>query len=157
MSPNFSSFLDYIFYLSNNYGNHYLFNQILIDLPHQKVYFLKLVLRNFFLETRIQVIKCFVRFHDYFFQKSLLSTSKKLLTKILNLLFQEMTMIQLILLYNKFQTTSMSCMYFWIIKNVKSLVSEVYHIDLLKISLFYLCYGFLIHSNFRMILIIIKM
>ena len=42
------------------------------------------------------------------FEKSLLSTSKKLFKKTLNLLFQEMAMIQLILFYNKFQTARMS-------------------------------------------------
>ena len=32
-----------------------------------KIFNVLLVLRNFSLETRIQVIKCFVRFHDYLF------------------------------------------------------------------------------------------
>ena len=51
-----------------------------------------LVLRNIFLETRIQVIICFVRFHDYLFWEVLAKHELKN-TKILNLLFQEMAMI----------------------------------------------------------------
>ena len=60
--------------------------------------------------------------------KSLLSASKKLLTKILNLLFQDH-------------------------EKRKSIVCKAHEINLLKISPFCLCYGFLIHSNVQMIFI----
>ena len=81
------------------------------------------------------------------FEKLLLSTSKKILTKILNLLFQEMALIQLILFYNKFQTTCISMYVFLDHEKPKSIACKVYHIHLLKIPPFYLFYGIFMHSH----------
>ena len=97
--------------------------------------------------------------HDFTitcFEKPLLSTSKKLLTKILNLLFQEIAMIQLILLYNKSQTTFISMCVFLEYEKPKSIVCKACHSHLLKIPPFYLYYVFLMHSNFRVILTVIN-
>ena len=102
-------------------------------LTQQRVYFLSsknflmYYLKKIFLQIRIQVKKFVLRFRDCSV-KSLLSTSKKVLIKILNLSFQEITMIQLVLLTINFRQLVFLDYY-----KQKSIVLKAYHIHLLKI------------------------